>query len=347
MDRRNFLKVTGVATAGTVAGAATAWAGFARSDPQHKSARELSLSVAISGGVDGVLASSYTLRGMLDAFAVAIASATDGRITLQAEHADRASYSDADLVLAFGDHAAERSPALAAFGGTPVLAAGSEITAGAVVNWLVAGGGLTIWDAIGQEAGFKPLPIGVCGGSAELAMIGGLGGPGFASGLTREVLSKALGAEVQPLAQLKPAGAMSPATVCGLGLTDIAQLFPRPVDIRFEPLGLAFTGPVVALFMAREAWDDLSPADQTLLSMAAFQQLLTNFAGREAFEREVLPALPAYSTWQYAASNPVEAVDAARQIIGSLRARDHHAGLLIDSLHRFAQPAKSAAPAIA
>ncbi|MEO1720620.1 MAG: twin-arginine translocation signal domain-containing protein [Pseudomonadota bacterium] len=186
-------------------------------------------------------------------------------------------------VFADGSFGASERPALSVLGGMPF---DRDIPVALLRTWLLAFGGLDRWQTFAADIGYRPLPIGVLGGSRAVALLATGDGPG-SDGTVRPT---AVGANPLLFPEAPDPLAATRALV-GLGHADIAQWSGR------RPHNSALTdayatGPVIAAHIPIDLWASLDTSVQTGLEACANACLIASESHRTVFASEVLPHLP-------------------------------------------------------
>lgn len=241
----------------------------------------------------------------IERFAQNVAKATDGRITFRIYGAnelvpvlgmfDAVSSGAVDVANSTGYYWTGKSKAYNFFSTVPFGMLPMEHFA-----WLTYGGGQKLWDELNGQFGMKSLPLSQTGAQMggwyrkevkALADMKGLKAryPGFGG----EIL-KALGATpvLMPLGEVFPAmqsGALDAAELAtpwfdmGYGLYKVAKFYYSP--------GFHEPGHTLDLMFNRKVWDSLSPADQSLITLAAHAELLASEGEVLANDPEALEQL--------------------------------------------------------
>lgn len=299
MDRREFLKTTGLAAAATAAtSAATAATSSLPSPPApavHAGTRDLHLAMAWPDAVSGLADSASRLARRIE-------EATDRRyrIHLLAE-SDGAggtfASADVDLYHASEHDNAPLDPAFAYFAGLPFSAG---LGPGHLESWLTIGGGQELWDQLGAEHGFKPLLAGHLGRAPHLWSNRTINAVGDFEGLRVVAYGPAadvmhsLGAQTAavPARQLGAALAAREIDAAEFGGSLHAMAAGLAPAARhayaIDPHG---SGTAISLGIRRGLWDSMSQADRTIFSACASEAYRLAIAESEAHERIILKAL--------------------------------------------------------
>jgi len=306
MDRRGFLKSTGAVAVAAGAGAEAA----AASPIAAAAARRLTVAVE-----DG-----YERAGFgADRLARRVELASAGRLRIERAGAGEA----ADLRLGGGDLTVALHPGFAFFAGLP---AGEGLNGADLAGWLAVGGGQPLWDELAYGFGWKPLLAGSAGdgiglwSNARLEERGDLAeAPVAASGLVAELVAALGGVPVAvPEHRLRAAlasgrlTAAEPAAPLPVVAFDLAPLAPS----LYQP-GLNPAGGVTTLCVARRLWDDLTPADQALLTACAAEEhgQATAEAG---LARALLTQIRATAKWPHRLALPPALARAVAEAAGDV-----------------------------
>lgn len=299
MDRRDFIKHTGAAAAAVAAvstGSAAARAETSvavQSAPYIGSAtRELRLGTPwLQNG-----------RGQDDSvrrLAQLISTLSDGRLRIHVDAQPQSLNASAtiDLHHTSGRDLIGLDPAFAFFAGLP----GSAAMRPTYLNaWLTAGGGQSLWDDLGARHGFKPLLSGHSGARAKLwsrlplTTAEDFKGKRIAADALSAEIVRGLGAEPVALSPTQQAAALAAGdvdavegggTITGFGhdLHHAAKHCLRP--------GLSRSGFATVLTVRLEIWNDLRPAEQTVIAAAAMQEFNTIIAENLSLARPLRNAL--------------------------------------------------------
>ena len=299
MDRREFLKTTGLAAAATAAtsaaSAATSSLSSLPAPAVHAGVRDLHLAMAWPDTVSGLADSANRLARRIE-------EATDRRyrIHLLAESDGAGSTftsADVDLYHASEHDNACLDPAFAYFAGLPFSAG---LAPADLESWLTIGGGQELWDELGAEHGIKPLLAGHLGRAPHLwsnriisATCDFEGLRIAAYGPTADVMH-ALGAQTiaLPARQLGAAlasGDIDAAEFGGSLHAMAAGLAPAARNAyAVDPLG---TGTAISLGVRRRLWDSMSEGDRIIFSACASEAYRLAIAENNAHERIILKAL--------------------------------------------------------
>lgn len=298
MDRREFLKTTGLAAAATAAGSAAP--ATATSIPVAAPAvvagtRDLRLAMPWPDSVSGLADSAHRLAARIEEatdrrYRIHITAAADGTA------GDFAS-GDTDLYHASEHDNAQLDPASAYFAGLPFS---TGLAPAGLESWLTIGGGQELWDELASDHGFKPLLAGHLGRAPRLwsnraitAMSDLEGLRVTAYGPTNDVMH-ALGAVTVPmparhLGAALEAGDLDAAEFGGAlqamasGITPAARL-----SYEIDPDG---AGTAIALGVSRRLWDTMSQSDRTIFAACAGEAYRMSIAEADAHERIILSAL--------------------------------------------------------
>lgn len=298
MDRREFLRTTGLAAAATAAASAATAATSSAPPPApavHAGIRDLHLAMAWPDNVSGLADSASRLARRIE-------EATDRRYRIhllaEAEGAGSTFASaDVDLYHASEHDNTRLDPAFAYFAGLP-FSAGLAPTD--LESWLTIGGGQELWDELGAEHGIKPLLAGHLGrapylwSNRPINAIGDFEGLRVAAyGPVADVMH-ALGAQTATLAvcQLGPALAARDIDAAEFGGSLHAMAAGLAPAARhacaIDPRG---TGTAISLGISRRLWDGMSHADRVIFSACATEAYRLAIAEADAHERIILKAL--------------------------------------------------------
>lgn len=318
MDRRDFIKHTGVAVAAAVGTTATTAAATAEQPtaPQiAKGRRELRLAMPWLHNGRGGDDSAHRL-------AQSIADLSAGRIRvtpLTGRHGLEALRDDtADLYHGSGHDLVALDPAFAYFAGLP----GSDGLRPTYLNaWLMGAGAQSLWDDLGAAHGLKPLLAGHSGARSSLWSTRPIATPSDLKGLRTAVAG--LGAEVAERLGAIPVdvAAADLATALGDGRIDAVEgggtISAYAGDLHvagrhcLRP-GLTRNGGTVVLAIAAPVWSDLAPADQAIIQAAAALELNASVAETLAVSRRLREALTARDPGVTFARTDKAIVDAAQ-----------------------------------
>ena len=277
MDRRGFLKSTGVAAA-LVAAPAAATKASAGSSPAAPAVltgpRRFGMSSNWADSVSGPADIAHRL-------ALRIHEASGGQLQLTLKHASptnaSASFAESEIEFHHGcEH--DRSslhPAFAYFTGLP---SSSGLAAADLETWISYSGGQELWDDLAASYGYKPLLAGHLGTAPMLwttrplsdrdsfrdLRIAGIG--------PTADLARALGANPVAIQPQQLPLALETADVdavefgailnaMGAGITQRARFGYAP--------GLAQSGTAVALNIRLDVWEGLSSADRAIITACA------------------------------------------------------------------------------
>lgn len=301
MDRREFLKATGLAAAAT----ATAVAPAATAAPvsQHPMAapailagtRDLRLVLPWADAVSGLADSAHRLARRIE-------ETSDRRfrihITAEADGAAAAVTSgDADLYHASEHDNIHLDPAFAYFSGLPFSAG---LAPAALESWLTLGGGQELWDELAAEYGVKPLLAGHLGRGPRLWSNRAIETLGDFEGLrvtaygpTADVM-RALGAvtvsiPAREIGSALKAGDINAAEFGGSLVAMATGLAPAGrLSYELDPDG---TGTAITLGISRRLWESLSQSEKVIFAACASEAYRLSVAEADAHERIILSAL--------------------------------------------------------
>lgn len=292
MDRRGFLKTTGLAT--TAAAVGTAASSPARAVRPHQ-APEIVFHAACAWSTKAT-----RLNDIADRFAQTVSEASNGRIAVSLAHTDTATNNKrrADLTLRIPDvDDAALGTFGAAFSGIPLS---RPIDANAQANWLMGAGAHLMIDRTASERGRKLLTIGQTLPASGFVAVEQPGSesaaplPLIASGPAARIFSA-----VDQVAQASTSSALLdhllavPQAVSGqLSLLDLALARPG-LPVAADRTGLfATTGMIVTADWRLADWMQIAPADCALIETAATGTFWGDHAAIQAFSATVWPHLP-------------------------------------------------------
>jgi TRAP-type mannitol/chloroaromatic compound transport system substrate-binding protein len=295
MDRREFLKTTGVAAAAAAAGATGAHAAGEAGAAQTSAGAKL-LRMVMPWPDDG--------KGFGDSarrLARRIEAATGSRCRVELVESTRTGIEvlaagEAELYHGTEDRHVALHPAFAYFAGLPWE---RGLPVADLEAWLVAGGGQALWDGLAGKFGVKSLLAGHTGpvslwSAAPLDRLADLAGLGMSvDGLAAEVV-RGIGAEPVALAPGEIVAAMKAGRIgaaqyggviaaMSLGLPEIAP--------RAYALALGGQGTAMSLGVSRALWDSLAEADKAAFASAAREELHTTIAEERAHREPILMAM--------------------------------------------------------
>ncbi|MDO9382398.1 MAG: twin-arginine translocation signal domain-containing protein [Hyphomicrobiaceae bacterium] len=283
MDRRDFIKSTGVAAAAIAAGTTSAVAQAPASPAAPAihaapAARELRVASAWPQTGRGFDDSAHRL-------AQAIATLSGGRYRLtfspSPDGLSALTSGKADLYHGSGHDFLALDRAFAFFAGLPGNAA---VRPTYLHAWLMAGGGQSLWDDLSAPHGFKPFFAGHSGARAKLwsrapvANLADLQGRRIAAtGLGVDVV-RDLGAEAVTLPPADLAGALADGRVDAVEWGGTIAAFGcdlhRHARHCLRP-GLSRSGFTAVLAVRSALWSSISAVDQAIFAAAASQELNT------------------------------------------------------------------------
>lgn len=296
MDRRGFLRTTGLAAVATTAACtATAATSSFPSPAVHPGIRDLHLAMAWPDVVSGLADNASRLARRIE-------EATDRRyrIHLLAESDGAGSTiasADVDLYHASEHDNARLDPAFAYFAGLPFSAG---LPPEDLESWLTIGGGQELWDELGAEHGFKPLLAGHLGRGPRLwsnrpiNTIGDFEGLRVAAYGPAADVMHALGAQTAALPPRQLGAALAAhdieAAEFGGSLHAMAAGLAPAARHAYviDPHG---SGTAISLGIACRLWDSLSQADRTIFSACATEAYRLAIAEADAHERIILKTL--------------------------------------------------------
>lgn len=299
MDRREFLKTTGLAAA-TAAAASTATAAtssppFLEAPAVHAGTRDLHLAMAWPDSVSGLADSAYRLASRIE-------EATDRRyrIHLTAEAPGAASAfrsGDADLYHASEHDNASLDPAFAYFAGLPFS---TGLAPTDLESWLILGGGQELWDGLAAEHGVKPLLAGHLGRAPRLwsnrtiNALSDFEGLRVAAYGPAVAVMHALGAKTIALPARQLGAALSAddidAAEFGGSMHAMAAGLAPAARLAYEidPDG---AGTAISLGISRRLWESMSQADKAVFTACASEAYRLAIAESDAHESIILKAL--------------------------------------------------------
>jgi len=297
MDRRDFIKHTGVAVAAAVGTTATAATGAPLQMAQphvHTGTRELRLAMPWTQNGRGGDDSARRL-------AQSIADLSQGRIRvtpLAGQHGlETLRDGAADLYHGSGHDFVALDPVFAYFAGLP----GNDGLRPTFLNaWLMAAGGQGLWDDLGAMHGLKPLLAGHTGARSSLwsarpiataselrglrIAVAGLGAP----------VAERLGATAMTLATPDLAAALRDGRIDAVEGGGTISGYASDLHLAgrhcLRP-GLTRNGTTMVLAVAAPLWAELSPADQIVIQAATALELNTATAETLAVSRRLREAL--------------------------------------------------------
>jgi TRAP-type mannitol/chloroaromatic compound transport system substrate-binding protein len=316
MHRRAFLRSTGAAAASAAVAANAGAMGDAGAAPgagevaaPHVAPRTRRLRLAFAWRDDIAGAGEQAVR-----LARRIERATDGRlaVTLARTQGDAfaaVAADAADLVHGTELHHVARHPAFAFFGGLPGAAG---LAPHDLAAWIAVGGGQALWDDLAGAYGVKPLLVGHLGerpalwSTAPISRLADVAGQRVhALGLAQDVV-RAAGAEPVALPADEIAAALAAGEIAaaewGGALASLAIGVPRTAK-HVAGFSLSCAGTALSLAIRVDLWDDLDPADQTVIAAAAAQELQLGLAEARAHERVVRAALASHHGIRFAPAN--------------------------------------------
>jgi TRAP-type mannitol/chloroaromatic compound transport system substrate-binding protein len=351
MDRRDFLKTSGAAAAAIASSAGASMAEEHVAAPAIvKGLETFSLAVAWPDTCAGPAENARRLARTIE-------DASEGRIRFQFSKVPRAADAvrtgAADFYFASEHDNRELHRAFAYFGGLP---GDHGIGAHHLNQWLLVGGGQTLWDELAAEHGLKALLAGHTAEASGLwskAPIAGLNGLStlkiWAPGIAADVV-RALGSTPVTLAPSDVAAALANGdadaaefggmiTASALGITENA---PNRLPCAISPYGTA-----LSLGCTRATWDGLSRSDQALIQNAAQIEFQTMLAEENAHLR----LMPAGDAGREARAAAVEIAQAIQRVsdavVAHLAATDAKTARLSASYVAFSAMSKPANPPVA
>jgi len=286
MDRRGFLKSTGVAAA-LVAAPAAATSASAGSSPAGPAVltgpRRFGMS---SNWVDSVSGPA----DMAHRLALRIHEASGGQLQLTLKHTSptntSASFAESEMEFYHGcEH--DRSPLHPAFAYFTGLPSNSGLAAADLETWISYSGGQELWDDLAASYGYKPLLAGHLGTAPMLwtnhplsdrntfrdLRIAGIG--------PTADLARALGANPVAIPAQQLPLALETADVdaveCGALLNAMGAGIAQRARFGYAP-GLAPSGTAVALNIRLDVWEGLSSADRTIITACASEAYRTSLS---------------------------------------------------------------------
>ncbi len=315
MDRREFLRTTGVAVAATAV--ATTTASAAERTAPARGSRELRLAVAFPAGHAGPadwasrLARSIGELGAGSFHVTPVFGLADPAAAVRA--------GDADLCFGAVDTLLDFHRGFAYFAGLP---GDQGLSPRDLYTWITVAGGQTLWDDLAADAGLKPM-LAAHTGSRSLLLstrrideIGSVAGLKMhVGGLARDV-ARGLGMETVTATEGKLAHAMQRGDVevaeCGGAIASYAAgllaVAPYSAGASFNQNGTS-----MYLGVSRHLWDSLDSARQALIANAASGEFQLSLAEEEAHREMLFPAPQPDSIWPVAAelAHAIERVAAA------------------------------------
>lgn len=325
MDRRDFIKNTGVAAVALGSGAGAASAASERDTvtaPHIASGvRELRLAMPWPqngrGFDDGARRLSQTIRDL---------SQDRVRVSILPQQTSAAALAagDADLYHGSGHDFVAMDPAFAYFAGLP----GSGGLRPTYLNaWLMAGGGQSLWDGVAAHYGFKPLLAGHSGARSSLWStrpitstddVAGL--RVAAPGLGARVVEK-LGAIAVTIAPTDLADALATGRIDAVEWGGTISAYACDLQAAHHCVrpGLTRNGFSSVLAIATKTWESLSPTDQALIAAATSLELSTAVAETLALSRLLREALSASTTFSRSPADVMaRAKDAAADVVADI-----------------------------
>ena len=280
MDRRDFIKQTGVAA---VTASISATAAQAAAAPPAKP--------SLASGIRELRVATPWLRngrGFDDSarrLAASISTLSSGRLVLAFQPSETGlealTRGDADIFHGSGRDFVSLDRSFALFAGLPGKAALRPTYHNA---WLTAAGGQTLWDDLSAQHGFRPFFAGHAGARAKLwsrtpitSLDDLIGLRIAASGLSADVAAT-LGATPVQLPARDIAAAMASGTVdaveWGATIAGYACDLHQSAHHCYAP-GLSRSGFTSVLAIRSDVWDQLSASDQAIIAAAVSQELNT------------------------------------------------------------------------
>lgn len=297
MDRREFLKSTGVAAAAAAtAGAATAREAAHDGDPHAAGVTHLRLSMPWADDGKGFGDSARRLARRIEA-------ATAGRYRISLLESaksgiDAVAAGEAELYHATEHHHVGHHPAFAHFAGLPAI---DSLTAADLDSWLIAGNGQALWDDLAAGFGVKALLAGHTGpvslwSKTPLMSLSDIAGRKIQMmGLAASAV-RGLGAEpaAVPAASLKDAlasGELLAAEHGGL-IAAMSAGLPEAAPMAYAA-PLNSHGTAMSLGVAKPIWDKLSDADKAAFTAAAREEWQVTIAEARGHREPISMALKA------------------------------------------------------
>lgn len=286
MDRRGFLKSTGVAAA-LVAAPAAATSASAGSSPAGPAVltgpRRFGMSSNWADSVSGPADIAHRL-------ALRIHEASGGQLQLTLKHTSptntSASFAESEMEFYHGcEH--DRSPLHPAFAYFTGLPSNSGLAAADLETWISYSGGQELWDDLAASYGYKPLLAGHLGTAPMLwtnhplsdrntfrdLRIAGIG--------PTADLARALGANPVAIPAQQLPLALETADVdaveFGALLNAMGAGIAQRARFGYSP-GLAPSGTAVALNIRLDVWEGLSSADRTIITACASEAYRTSLS---------------------------------------------------------------------
>lgn len=299
MDRREFLKTTGLAATAAATTTTTA-AASSTSAPVSAPAilpntRELHMAMAWPDAVSGQADCAHRLASRIE-------EATDRRyrIRITAENSNAAvtlAKGEADLYHASEHDNADLDAAFSYFAGLPFSAG---LAPGDLASWLAIGGGQELWDELAAEHGFKPLLAGHTGQSPRLWSNRPIGTLGdfkdlriSAYGPTADVM-RAIGAETVAMPSYRLAAALRDrdidAAEFGGALQAMAAGVAPAGNIALETVSNG-AGTAITLGISTRLWDGMSQSDRTIFTACAGEAYRLAVSENEAHEKVIMKTL--------------------------------------------------------
>lgn len=299
MDRREFLKTTGLAATAAATTTTSAAASSTRTPVAAPAilpnTRELHMAMAWPDAVSGQADSAYRLASRIE-------EATDRRyrIRITAENTNSASSlasGDADLYHASEHDNANLDVAFAYFAGLPFSAG---LAPADLPSWLAIGGGQELWDELAAEHGFKPLLAGHTGRAPRLwsnrpiETLGDFKGLRISAyGPTVDVMH-AIGAETVAMPSYRLASALRNRDIDAVEFGGALQAMAAGV----APAGrIALetdsngAGTAITLGVSTRLWDSMSQSDRTIFTACAGEAYRLAVSENDAHEQIIVKAL--------------------------------------------------------
>lgn len=282
LDRRTFLRTSAIGSAALVTGCecaercGTATASFPTAAPGRVTARTLKMVTSWPKDFPGTGDAAEAVAKLITAMsggAINVEVYSAGELVGAFDAFDAVSGGSADLYHSVEYYWTGKSQAFPYFGAVPF-----GMTATEQMAWLEADGGQALWDELAAPFNIKPLPAGNTGHQMggwykrEVNSLDDLRGLKIRMpGIGGEVMQRAGAAAVNipggELYQALQSGAIDATEWIG-PWNDLAFGFYREAKYYYWP-GFHEPGAQLSLGLNLSLWNDLSPAEQAIISSAA------------------------------------------------------------------------------